>query len=140
MTRAMGVDIVFKARPHVPFTAEQFDALRAKLHDAWPDEDADPEYGRDPDLEWDPYEDAPTMEVNHWWRYYGVGYERGDWPDIKRLGDWLAVELGELAELRYGGDSDDSWEALRPWGKIRDQLQAHWDAHGNEPYRAAFRR
>jgi hypothetical protein len=26
------------------------------------------------------------------------------------------------------------------WGKVRDQMQAHWDEHSNEPYRAAFRR
>jgi hypothetical protein len=134
----MGVDVVFKARPFTPLPSPAYRELRAAFHEAFPD-DMPEETARFPAMRWDEFEPVPTIEVISTARYYGPGYERGHWPNIKEMGDWLAIRLGELAELRYGGDSADEWECLRPWGEVRSENDALWDEHGNEPYDAFWR-
>ena len=122
----MGVDSVFKARPFTVMSAPAYRELRDAFHAAFPDELSDADGHRWPHMCWDDCEPEPTIEVVCMERYYGPGYERGHWPDIKKMGDWLAVRLGELAELRYGGDSADEWEGLRQWGKVRGENDALW--------------
>lgn len=131
----MGIDVVFKARPHERMDATTFEALRYLLHVEFPDELAGVGW-RFPDMAWDVYEDAPTIEVSSADRYYGVDYERGHWPQIEALGDWLAEAFDGVAELRYGGDHADDWCYLVPWATARAELRPHWDRVGNEPYRA----
>lgn len=43
------------------------------------------------------------IEVSLATRYYGVGYERGDWPTIIHTAEWLEQNLN--VEVWYGGDS-----------------------------------
>lgn len=134
----MGVDVVLKARTDVPLTEPEFSAMKAALYERFPGEVF--ESWRWPDLEFDPYEPVQTVELNTGWRYYGPGYERGDWPAIREVGDWFATVIGGRGEVRYGGDTADEWDALTPWPEVRRENDAHWERYGNEPYAAAFRR
>lgn len=134
----MGIDVVFKVRPRERMDRTIFDELRAKFYEAHPDPQAKELGYRYPSMEWDPYEDAPTIEVSSLDRYYGPGYERGHWPQIAPLGDWLAANID--GEVRYGGDDAGEWAALQDWTTARAECQALWDSVGNEPYRRSFHR
>ena len=138
----MGVDVVLKARSFAePMNEPDFHELRAAFREKWP-KDEFSDFGDHfyPDLGFDKYEPVQTIEVKTLWRYYGIGYERGPWPEIKEQGDWLAVRLGERYEVRYGGDSADEWEYLQPWTDARKEIDVHYETHGHEPYRAFFQR
>ena len=121
----MGIDVVFKARPFVPLPDADYEELRDAFFEALPDP-YPPDPGRFPDMRWDGCEPEPTIEVASLDRLFSPDYPRGYWPNIRAMGDWLAVHLGELAELRYGGDSADEWECLTQWGKVRPELEALW--------------
>lgn len=133
----MGVDVEMKARLLVPLQNAEFIELRDAFRSEFPDEYA-PDHARYPDLAIDRHEPSIlVLETLH--RFYGIGYERGAWPEIRRMGDWLAIHLGERAELRYGSDSGcTDWAALQAWAEARAELDVHWEAHGNEPYRKHF--
>lgn len=128
----MGVDVVFKVRPDPALTPKEYEALRQRFYEAYPDE-TEGAYHRFPSMEWDKYEPKPTIEVQCLDRFYGIGYERGHWPVIRELGNWLDVNVP--GELRYGGDHADEWEYLTTWSTVVIDLDRHWDEHGNEPYR-----
>ncbi len=51
-----------------------------------------------------PEDDEQFIRVHLWSRYYGEGYERGDWPFISNVRKWLLLKL-PAAEIWYGGDS-----------------------------------
>lgn len=133
----MGIDVIFKIRPSKSLTPDEYEVLRRKFYDAHPDPNAGRNGYRCPELEWDDFESEPTIEVSSLDRYYGVDYERGPWPQIKALGDWLVGHIE--GELRYGGDHADEWEFLRPWPQARELLDQHWEQCGNEPYRRQVR-
>lgn len=135
----MGINVEFHARPFGIFTDDEVAEIREAFIAEMPF-DFETNGRRYPDFGWDEYTDEPTLSVRTLHRYYGIGYERGDWPFIRRMGDWLALHLGERAELRYGGDCDDGWDELRPWAEVRSELDAHWQRYQKEPYRAYFRR
>lgn len=137
----MGVDVVMKARfREPPMSGEAFDDLRRAFAVRWPpDEYYSDKDHRYPDLGFDEYEPVQTIEVKTLSRYYGKGYERGHWPEIREMGDWLMTTLGETAEVRYGGDTASEWEYLTPWPQVRAENEAHWEQFGNEPYRAYFK-
>ena len=105
----MGVDVVFKARPQPSLSREQFEDVQRRFCEAYPDLNAE---GDD--------------------RYYGIGYERGYWPQIREMGNWLAANIP--GEVRYGADTADEWEYLRPWPEVLEELDAHWEQHENRPY------
>ena len=130
----MGVDVTFKARTAVKLTDDEFADLRTRFQERFPDEFPGATGRRWPDLEWSEFDDVPTIEVATLDRLYSPHYARGPWPRIKAMGDWLTVALGEQAEVRYGGDDNDEWDALRRWVDLRDEYQAFWDKHENEPY------
>ncbi len=71
---------------------------------------------------------APLLlEVALWGRYYGPGYERGDWMSIISIAEWLEQAI-EGAEILYGGDGG---EELKPFcAAERAKLKAH--AFGRE--------
>lgn len=127
----MGVDVVFKVRPSSDLDPYEFDDLRRAFYEAYPDPDAAGD-DRFPNMEWDNYEPRPTIEVACLDWYYGAGYERGHWPAIREMGDWLAEHI--QGELRYGGDSADEWEYLKPWPAVREALNQHWDVYETRPY------
>lgn len=132
----MGVDVVLKARLREGvIDAETFETLRSAFREKWP-KDEFMDFGDHfyPDLGFDEYEPVQTIEVKTLWRYYGKGYERGPWPDIREMGDWLATMLGETAEVRYGGDTADEWEFLTPWPDARAENDPWWAEHETRPY------
>jgi len=66
-------------------------------------------------------------------RYYGPGYERGPWPEIAGILEWLRRQP-EVSELRYGGDSGgcEDLELVTPG--LLESLWAHWAKVGGVPY------
>ena len=62
---------------------------------------------------------------------YGVGYERGDWDEIKAIVRGLEERLPGV-EIWYGNDCSD--ESLRPFEEWLPELDAWFERHGNEPY------
>ena len=127
----MGIDAVFKARTSVPTTPEQFSTLSAALAERFPDRSVGRQF---PHLTFDEFEPVQTLEIVTLHRYYGPGYERGHWPDLREVGDWLVDAVGERGEVRYGGDSAGEWEHLRPWDEVRSENDPHWETYGNKPY------
>jgi hypothetical protein len=80
---------------------------------------------------------AQWLEVNLFGRYYGEGYERGDFPFLYALAKWLDARLPGCVIL-YGGDSDDRYEPFD--AKRREELFAHFAKNGHRPYRGGFGR
>lgn len=133
----MGVDIVIKGRTAEPLTTAEYERLRDRFREQFPDESHRPGDYRFPDLVWDETEPVPTLSIQALDRYYGPGYERGHWPTIRDMGDWLTVQLGESGEVRYGADTNDEWECLWRWVDCRTEISDHWTMYGNEPYMRA---
>lgn len=76
------------------------------------------------------------IRVRLWSRYYGEGYERGDWPTIRAAAEFLEQAI-EGAEIWYGGDS--SGVCIEPFGATRRaELNRHFLTHGHDPYRGSF--
>ena len=80
------------------------------------------------------YHPAPggtsLFEMECLWRYYGPGYERGPWPQIRMALLWGNREFGGAF---YGNDIDCE---LRPFDQVAiDQIDAHFLRHGFDPYR-----
>lgn len=68
-------------------------------------------------------------------RYYGLGYERGDFSFIYTLAEYLERKTGGV--VWYGGDS--SGVLAKPFRKAdRDKLMQHFIQYGHKPYRTAF--
>lgn len=133
----MGVDVVFKVKPSWVMSPDEFETIRERFHEKYPDDFGGRETYRYPDLKWSEDEgELNTVEVGSLDRYYGVDYERGNWPHIREMGEWISEHIP--GELRYGGDSAWEWEFLRPWPQERDRLDKHWAEHGNEPYRRSW--
>jgi hypothetical protein len=78
---------------------------------------------------------APDGEMMTLDRYYGSGYERGDWPRLRGFIEWL--QRHTEGEVLYGDDSTDHVIPATP--DFLDRMQAHWDEYGNEPYVRARR-
>jgi hypothetical protein len=77
-------------------------------------------------------EGESIVVVSLWTRYYGVGYERGDFRLIHDLAEALEI-LFEDGEVHYGGDS--SGVCAEPFGKKeRAKLRKHWLQNARRPY------
>lgn len=75
------------------------------------------------------------IEANLWSRYYGEGYERGDWQTIINTALWLEQNIG--GEVWYGGDS--SGIEATPFGKKeRDAMTRHALSESGKDYFKAF--
>jgi hypothetical protein len=76
------------------------------------------------------------IRVHLYTRYYGEGYERGDWPLIKGTAEFLEGHISN-ARIWYGGDSSGLLaEPLDYEARLR--LDAHWISTGHEPYNSRF--
>lgn len=64
-------------------------------------------------------------------RYYGIDYERGDFPTISAVAEWLEANIPG-GRVYYGGDS--SGICAFPWRNQKDSLWSHWLKHGRRPY------
>lgn len=68
-------------------------------------------------------ENETFLEVSLWSRYYGPGYERGNWQLICSVAEWCEVNIPNCRVL-YGGDS--SGACLEPFGMAeRWKLKQH---------------
>lgn len=127
----MGVDVLLYAEA-TP-TAQELEAAR-ELFRRSPIAD---DYERDGEVRWHclEFEDEtewsrPRVVANVTPRYYGPGYERGDWPSI-----YGAIRLLQAAfptaRVFYGGDTDDVAPEVTQ-ERIVD-LWAHYTGpHGND--------
>lgn len=138
--RLMGLDVEFRIKSFVEISDDIFDSIRTEFYDAFPDKDEKEHGYRYPEITWGQYPgEEGYILIRELHRYYDNGYERGNWPYIKKLGDWLTIHFGELAEVRYGHDCLYDWEEFIQWGKIRLILDEHWKKYQNEPYRRPWK-
>lgn len=77
-------------------------------------------------------EDEQFIDVNLAGRYYGVDYERGNWPQIKAIAEWLNIRIPE-GEVWYGGDSSGICMELFD-ENARERLTQYWATNGRRPY------
>lgn len=76
-----------------------------------------------------------VLTVNLCGRFYGVGYERGDWPTFAAITHWLRLRLPG-ATVFYGGDGDERLEEMSL--EFETVVWAHFAQHGHRPYTGAF--
>ena len=84
-----------------------------------------------------PEAEEQIIEVHLSVRYYGKGYERGDWPFIDAVARWLEARIPD-AEVWYGGDS--SGVLASPIREHRRDLWALFCGVGHVPYVHYFSR
>ena len=86
-------------------------------------QDGDPIIGSD---------DEQFINVQLFGRYYGAGYERGDWPSIYATIEWLRINIPQ-GSIWYGGDSSGicMQEMTR---QETDDLMRYWAKNGRRPY------
>lgn len=72
-----------------------------------------------------------VLEVSTMSRYYGPGYERGDWPRIAATLIWMTHNLPGVTY--YGGDNCDDLLEATP-GFIQEMFD-YWSTSGHIPYR-----
>lgn len=125
----MGIDARFSITAAEPFADDDVAEHRAAFHERYvPDG-----YGF-PFLERSGWDDNPSrnLETSDHLAYYGKGYERGNWPIIRDMGDWLALHFGEMAIVGYGRDCDNGAPGT-PWPTIRAEVDDWWENHGHLP-------
>lgn len=117
----MGLDVNLYAEvsptPEELAVAEEFFTDRSHL--------ADPDYNEGRSLAYDDSEwhGRPRVNVYTLSRYYGVGYERGDWPSIYAAIRVLR-EAFPGAKVFYGSDSsDDGTECTE---EFLEELWSHY--------------
>lgn len=72
-----------------------------------------------------------THKINHNFRYYGPGYERGPWPLLASV--LMSLYAGENVEaVWYFGDCTD--DAIPISAEDINKISAHYMAHGDRPY------
>ena len=74
---------------------------------------------------------ACVLQVRLDGAYYGPGYERGYWPEVAAILEFLRRRL-PAAWVWYGPDDGDWVREVTP--SALDSLWAHWAAHGGRPY------
>ena len=73
--------------------------------------------------------------LNSFMRYYGVGYERGDWPVISALVRYVIKAVGDGGDVYYFGDSHGGINGLEPTTLASlDEIDDHWVKVGHKPY------
>jgi hypothetical protein len=81
-------------------------------------------------------DDEQFVEVHFMTRYYGVDYERGDWPVIKATAELLERHI-PACEIWYGGDSSGIVATLFD-ESARKELHDHFLGSGHRPYSDYF--
>lgn len=84
--------------------------------------------------------EGATHEISSFVKYYGIGYERGPWPQI--CADLMTLmQAPNIGRVWYSGDHINSPEGMAPTSSddICD-LVRHYIQHGHRPYRAAMTR
>lgn len=81
-------------------------------------------------------DDEQFLKVRLYGRYYGPGYERGDWPKLRAVIGWLHANIPHC-EVWYGGDSSGMCAVHMTPARIA-AFDAHYYSNGHEPYVSAF--
>lgn len=76
--------------------------------------------------------DEQFIKANLFGRYYGRGYERGDWPKLRACIFWLSTRIPNC-EVWYGGDSSGIC-AERANGHFLADMDHHWALNARRPY------
>lgn len=74
--------------------------------------------------------DRHLYTVNTMMRYYGPGYERGAWPIISGICEWLLLQP-RVVDVWYGGDCNGR---VMVYKEIKAELWEHFAQHGHLPY------
>lgn len=77
-------------------------------------------------------DDEQFIKVNLFGRYYGPGYERGNWPNLRACIFWLKTKLPK-GEVWYGGDSGGECAQHASDAFLAD-MDRHWVNHARRPY------
>ncbi len=77
------------------------------------------------------------IQVSLYTRYYGPGYERGDFGFIYLLYKWLELNIPE-GEVWYGGDSSGVLFRSLTADGCAEKLLQHYLKVGHQPYRCYF--
>lgn len=77
-------------------------------------------------------DDEQFIKANLYHRYYGEGYERGDWPKLRACIFWLTVRI-PAGEVWYGGDSSGICAKYADKSFL-DAMDLHWAVHARRPY------
>mgnify|MGYP003575341058 CR=1 FL=1 len=138
----MGVDAVMAIKVPTPVSDADLATWNYKVLDVFGPE---PFFLYEPDMvplsrvtetEYYGLSGGTVITVNLTTRYYGPGYERGNFPLVYALGAFL--ERVVPGSVWYGGDSDD---CLRPFGDFaRTLLLLHAAKNGRRPYVSHFDR
>lgn len=77
-------------------------------------------------------DDEQFIKVNLFGRFYGKGYERGDWPKLRACIFWLATRIPQ-GQVWYGGDSGGEC-AVPATPSFMADMDLHWAMHARRPY------
>jgi hypothetical protein len=75
---------------------------------------------------------STLLRFNLWSRYYGPGYERGDWAQLSSIILFTQMYFGKAVKLFYGGDSGEGMDEVTD-DFMRD-MWAHFTKHAHFPY------
>ncbi len=146
----MGVDAIIYAVSEIPLSDREVLTLSVDLAEAvgpgFFSLDPQGRYGDEPrhalsrvrrssyleELQPPPEPGAEILEVNTLSRFYGEGYERGNFTDISAVCDWLTYRG---LTVYYGSDSGGG---ISLWSARREKLWKHWAVNGGRPYREGF--
>ena len=133
----MGIDVLLYAE--VTPTAQELEAARVLFRRSGIADDYQPERGTgwkclefEDETEWH----GPRVVANVTTRYYGPGYERGDWPSI--YGAIVLLQAAfPSARICYGGDSDDIAPEFDQQAEV--ETWQHFSGPHGDDYRARNR-
>lgn len=150
----MGIDATMFVRVSPPLPPEEIERIRFEMCEAfghdkfmqWRHDEPMGSFGGErralyvvdkweqdgPDIE--PLPGEQFIEVSLGGRYWGPGYERGDFPFLYVLSLWLEKRFGGGATVWYGGDSSGV-EAECFGDGLRREFLDHFVRVGNRPYR-----
>jgi hypothetical protein len=78
------------------------------------------------------FPDGYCYKIDSLERYYGIGYERGHWPNILMSLKWLKHNIPDSI-IYYGGDD---WEGDDEFtDEVEKEITNHWLNNGGLPYR-----
>lgn len=126
----MGVDVNLYAVGDV--TDERLSEAKAYMAERFPA----PEGSDWPHLDRPEWEEDGRIGWGCFDRYYGPGYERGDWPRIYAMIRALKAALPECT-IHYGGDTDD--ESPEATDDYLAEIWAHWLSSAWNDYRVEIR-
>ena len=131
----MGVDAVLEFETFQPLDSAALSDLRHRIGDAFGDtllicRESRAKTGPISQHAIEPCGEN-RYEVNLFCRFYDIGYERGPWPELAGVIEWLRRQL-IVSRIFYGGDCDDVLKEVTP--DTIEATWAHFARNGTLPY------